>query len=167
MIIFGSCKKPFEKRKIATFEDLDFSYNDYFTYNYSIKFTQSDTVFIKYHWVSRYSEKKINTIYQAVINNQNRLKFDSLIRNINFQLLDTVYYQDYQDGDEYKIFFNKDHISKTIYAHSDSTPEEFKELSYWIVGLNKDLKLQRIDTNINFISSAGMLPPPPPPSRNR
>ena len=77
-------------------------------------------------------------------------------------MFDTSYYQNYQDGEEYQFFVDKDSIQKTIYVHSDSIPNELKSFGHWIVNLKKNLKLFAIDTVVNFGSVRHFLPPPVP-----
>ena len=160
---FSSCdnSKPLDKPKVFT--TFDFSYNDVFSTCFSIKFTKGDTVFIKQHFASAFSDTpKSGQSYYAILADPDKHRLDSFIDKTNFAMFDTSYYQNYQDGEEYQFFVDKDSIQKTIYVHSDSIPNELKSFGHWIVDLKKNLKLFTIDTVVNFGSVRHFLPPTVP-----
>ena len=157
---FSSCtnSKPIDKPKVFT--SFDFSYNDVFSTCFSIKFNRDDEVFIKQHFASAFSDTpKSGQSYYAILAEIDRHRLDSFIDKTNFAMFDTSYYQNYQDGEEYKFFVDKDSIQKTIYVRSDSIPNELKTFAYWIVSLKKNLKLFATDTIVNFGSVRHFLPP--------
>jgi len=160
---FLSCNnsKPLDKPKVFT--TVDFSYSDVFSTCFSIKFTHGDTVFIKQHFAPASSDTpKSGQSCYAILSDFDRHRLDSFIDKTNFLMFDTSYYQNYQDGEEYQFFVDKDSIQKTIYVHSDSIPNELKSFGHWIVNLKKNLKLFAIDTVVNFGSVRHFLPPPVP-----
>jgi len=145
--------------KAKTFHQFDFSYNNFFTTCFSIKFTQGDTVFIQQHFASFSDTLKRNKNYFAILSNAEKQTFDSIINKMNFALYDTSYYQPYDDGDYYQFFIANDTLQKTIFVHSDSIPKELKTFGYWIVATKEKLKHFPIDTMIVFGSLKNFLPP--------
>ena len=161
-----SCDNSKQFDKQHRFKQFDFSYNDFFTTCFSIKFTLSDTVFIRQHFVSMSDTLKRNQNYFALLTDAERQKFDSLLDKTKFGLYDTSYYQSYEDGDYYQFYIANDTIQKTVFVHSDSVPTELKELAYWIVATKKNLKHYLADTTKEFGSLKYFLPPevPIPPT---
>ena len=96
-----SCDNSKQIDKRQTFKQFDFSYNDFFTTCFSIKFTQGDTVFIRQHWASISDTLKRNQNYFAILTDTERQKLDSFLDKAKFTSYDTSYYQSYQDGDYY------------------------------------------------------------------
>ena len=132
--------KPVDKK--IMFEQFDFSYNDFFSTCFSIKFTQGDTVFICQHWASAFSNSlKSNKNYRAILSDPERKRLDNFLTKMKFATYDTSYYESYQDGHYYEFFINKDTLQKTIFVHSDSIPNELKNFGYWIVATKKKLRL--------------------------
>ena len=160
-----SCDIPKHTDKKKMFDQFDFSYNDFFSTCFSIKFTQGDTVYIRQHFASSSDTLKSDTSYFAILTNFERQKLDSFLNKMKFAKYDTSYYESYQDGDYYEFFIENDTIQKTIFVHSDSIPTEIKDFGYWIVTTKKKLKHFRIDTTVTFGSLKYFLPPsvPPPP----
>ena len=155
--------KQIDKRQ--RFKQFDFSYNDFFTTCFSIKFTKGDTVFIRQHWASMSDTLKPNQNYFAVLTDTERQKLDSFLDKAKFASYDTSYYQSYEDGDYYQFYIANDTIQKTVFVHSDSIPTELKEFGYWIVTTKKNLKHHLADTKNEFGSLKYFLPPvvePPP-----
>lgn len=150
--------KPIDKPK--SFSHFDFSYNDVFSTCFSIKFTQSDSVFIKQHFAPVSSDTPKNgQSYYAILTEKEKQRLDSFINKINFSKLDTSYFESYHDGIEYQFYIDKDSTKKLIYVHSDSLPTDVKTFGFWIADLKKNLKLFKIDTVINFGSVRHFLPP--------
>ena len=160
-----SCENSTQIEKAKTFNQFDFSYNNFFTTCFSIKFTQDDTVFIQQHFASFSDTLKSDKTYFAILNNSEKQTLDSFINKMNFAVYDTSYYQSYEDGDYYQFFISNDTIQKTIFVHSDSIPKELKAFGYWIVATKQKLKHFPIDTTVVFGSLKYFLPPtvPPPP----
>jgi hypothetical protein len=147
------------KERQQTFKSFDFSYNNVFSTCFSIKFTQSDSVFIKQHFAPAFScTAKSGQSYFAILSDIDRHRLDSFIFKTNFAGFDTSYYQDFQDGEDYQFFVDKDSTQKIIYVHSDSIPNVLKSFGHWIVNLKKNLKLFTIDTVVNFGSVRHFLP---------
>lgn len=163
-LILTSCdnSKPVDKKII--FNQFDFSYNDFFSTCFSIKFTQGDTVFIRQHWASAFSDSlKSNKNYRAILSNPERKSLDSFLNKMKFSSYDTSYYESYEDGHYYEFFINKDSLQKTIFVHSDSIPKELKDFGYWIAATKKKLELIEIDATLEFGSLKYFLPPSLPP----
>ena len=161
-----SCENSKSGDKNIMFNQFDFSYNDFFSTCFSIKFTQGDTVFIRQHWASAFSDSlKSNKNYRAILSDPERERLDSFLTKMKFATYDASYYESYQDGHYYEFFINMDTLHKTIFVHSDSIPNELKDFGYWIVATKKKLTLVEIDTTLEFGSLKYFLPPsvqPPP-----
>ena len=155
--------KPIDKK--VMFNQFDFSYNDFFSTCFSIKFTKGDTVFIRQHWASAFSDSlKSNKSYRAILSDSDRQRLDSFLTKMKFATYDTSYYESYEDGHYYEFFIKKDTLQKTVFVHSDSIPKELKDFGYWIVATKGKLTLVEIDTTLDFGSSKYFLPtyiPPP------
>jgi hypothetical protein len=158
-----NCNNQNKNKSQKSFNSFDFSYNDVFSTCFSIKFTQSDTVFIRQHFSSAFSStSKSNTTYYALLSNIDRIKLDSFISHTKFISFDTLYYQSYEDGIDYQFYFEKNLIKKYIRVHSDSVPAQLEKLRIWIVNTKGKLSLHEVDTAISFESLKYFLPPEVP-----
>lgn len=162
-LILGACESLTKKE--AAFDEFDFSFSNTFETSFSIKFTKGDTVFVREHWTSEFDTKlKSETNYVSVLKHTDRITLDSIIKSINFSKFDTIYYDDYKDGNDYSYYIKSQHVDKKIYVHCrDNAPAELDTFAYWIYHLKKSLKFQVIDTTLTFGSVENFLPPPPPP----
>jgi hypothetical protein len=162
-LFFLSCT---EKKKV--FDSFDYSFGGTFSEVYSIKFTQSDTVYLRYHWIGRNIDDttfviKEDTNYYGILNSEERLKLFDYIEKVNLFKYKSEYFENYSDGSCYGISIQKDPKRKTLLVHSHKAPKEIDSISHWIGSIKAKLKLNEINKNINFESSKGVLPPPPPP----
>jgi hypothetical protein len=158
-----SCDNQKYSDRQKSFKSFDFSYNDVFSTCFSIKFTQSDTVFIRQHFASAFSDTpKSNTTYYSLLTNIDRTKLDSFLNHIGLLHFDTLYYQSYQDGLDYQFYFDNDTTKKLIRVHSDSVPLPLESFRVWIVTTKKKLLLHQIDTTIDFGSIKDFLSPTVP-----
>lgn len=156
---FRNFSQSSKKQLRQPVKSFDFSYNDVFSTCFSIKFTQTDTVFIKQHFAPSFSDNpKSRQSYYAILSDSNKQKLDSFLNGINFLLLDTTYKEPYEDGIEYQFFIDKDNVRKLVYVHSDSIPASVKALAFWIVDLKKKLKIYPVDTTFSFESVRNFLP---------
>jgi hypothetical protein len=162
-----SCDNQKQSGRQKLYKSFDFSYNDVFSTCFSIKFTQSDTVFIRQHFASAFSDTpKSNTTYYAVLKEIEKIKLDSFIKYTSFLNFDTLYYQSYEDGLDYQFYIDKDTTRKIIRIHSDSVPLQLETFRRWIVNTKRMLLLHKVDTIINFGSLKDFLPPiHPDPSK--
>lgn len=159
-----SCDNSKPVDKVTIFNQFDFSYNDFFSTCFSIKFTQGDTVFIRQHWASAFSDSlKSNKNYRGILSDAERERLDSFLTKIKFATYDTSYYESYEDGHYYEFTIKNDTLKKTIFVHSDKIPNELKDFAYWIVVTKKKLKLSEIDTTLDFGNLKNFLPPSVPP----
>ncbi len=118
-----SCNNQRPAGRGKSFNSFDFSYNDVFSSCFSIKFTQSDTVYIRQHFAKAFSDTpKSNTTYYSLLTNNERTQLDSFINHSAILHFDTSYYQSYEDGLDYQFYFDKDSTKKLIRVHSDSVP---------------------------------------------
>lgn len=149
------------EKKQNSFQSFDFSYNDVFSTCFSIKFLQSDTVFIRQHFASMFADSlKSNTSYYALLSKSDKSKLDSFINVIPFSKYDTAYYQEYQDGIDFLFYIEKDTLKKLIRVHSDSVPSALIDFKNWIVKKKEKLWLHQFDTIIHFESEKYVVPPP-------
>lgn len=162
-LFFLSCT---EKKKV--FDSFDYSYGGTFSEVYSMKFTQSDTVYLRYHWIGRniddtISQPKENVNYYGILNSEERIELYDYIEKINLFKYKSEYFENYSDGSSYGMNIKKNSKSKTIFVHSHQAPKEIDSISHWIGSMKRNLKLKEIQKNINFESTKGLLTPPPPP----
>jgi hypothetical protein len=122
-VIAARCRHSKQTVVKKTFTTFDFSYNNTFESCFSIKFTYSDTVFIRQHFATISIETpKSNTSYYAVLPHADRTRLDSFLTAINFSQFDSAYYEDYADGMDYQFYYANDTIHKLLLVHSDSVP---------------------------------------------
>lgn len=147
-----------------SFQSIDFTYNDVFSTCFSIKYSQSDTAYIRQHFASSFSDNlKSETSYFTLLSKADRITLDSFINIIPFHSYDTSYYEDYQDGIDYQFHIQKNTINKNIRFHSDSVPQALTNFKNWIVKRKEQYHLHQIDTIIHFESAKYVVPPPAPP----
>lgn len=164
-IALFSCKNSKQPDKTQSFKQFDFSYNDFFTTCFSIKFTRGDTVFMRQHFAPFADTLKSDENYFAILNEAERQKLDSFLNRMNFTTYDTSYYESFEDGEYYQFYIVNDSMQKTVFIHSDSIPIELKEFGYWIVSIKKNLQYHLADTTAEYGSLKYFLPPealPPP-----
>jgi hypothetical protein len=158
-----SCSNQKHSDRKKSFKSFDFSYNDVFSTCFSIKFTQGDTVYIRQHFASAFSDTtKSNTTYYSLLSIGDKIKLDSFIYHTALSQFDTLYYQSYQDGLDYQFYFDNDTIKRLIRIHSDSVPLSLEAFRIWIVDMKKKLLLHQIHTTIDFGSIKTFLPPTVP-----
>lgn len=158
-----SCNNSKMPRQEKSFQSFDFTYNDVFSTCFSIKFTHSDTAYIRQHFASFFSENlKSETSYFALLSKADRVTLDSFLSIIPFHSYDTSYYDDYMDGIDFQFFIQKDSVNKCIRVHSDSVPSALTEFKNWIVKRKDQYYLHEVDTNIQFGSQKYVVPPPVP-----
>ena len=158
ILTFISCDRKIDNPN--SFKTFDFSYNDVFSTCFSIKFTHSDTAYIKQHFASAfYDTPKSNATYFAILSIKDRYTLDSFINNLDFTKLYASYHENYQDGVDYEFYIEKDTIKKIIYRHSSGIRDNLDTFGLWIVEMKTKLKLSEIDTTITFESTKFFLPP--------
>lgn len=160
-------------QKENTFDIIDFTFEGTFTEIYSIRLTQSDTVYIHQRWIgSHYNNSlftpKEKTNYYGVLNKQERLKLFGYIDKVNLFNYQPEYIEDYLDGSSYVISITKDSKNKIIFVHSHEAPKEIDSIATLINNVKHNLKLYETKKQIEF-SASGLvspIPPPPPPIKN-
>ncbi|ANI88004.1 hypothetical protein A9P82_00915 [Arachidicoccus ginsenosidimutans] len=150
-----SCKK----NKKPLFDMFEFSFDGYGTSAFSLKFTQSDTIFIKeYFSYYNYDTSKNNKTYFALLSNNQRKTLDSFINKTDFQKFDSSYDEQYTDGIMYRFYFQKDSVQKIINVRSHHVPKELDTLYKWIYFTKGSLPLHQIDSTIIFHHTEGFEP---------
>jgi hypothetical protein len=155
-------------KKENTFDSFDYSFDGTFSEVYSIKFTQSDTVYLRYHWIGRNIDDTIspaieNVNYYGILNSEERIKLYDYIEKVNLFKYKSEYFENYADGSSYGINIQKDSKNKTVFVHSHKAPKEIDSISHWISRIKLKLKLKKSKKSVTFESKNGVLPPPPPP----
>jgi ribosomal protein S15P/S13E len=154
-------------RNEKDFDSFEYSFGGFRSTKFSIKFTESDTLFLREHWnvVERHgiTYPKDKTNYIAILSQEQRNQLSELLKKINFKNLKSEYYEAYNDGSAYQIIFKKDNLSKTVFVHSHNTPKELDSLSNWIWKTKMNLKLIKTNREFVFKSIDAIFPTPPPP----
>ncbi|KQT21434.1 hypothetical protein ASG31_16295 [Chryseobacterium sp. Leaf404] len=158
LFLLINCKKQ-------QFNEFDFSYGNTFETDFSIKFSPSnDSVFIREHWSANDLKKPVSqTNYVSQLNKLQKKELDSFIQNINFKSFDTIYFENYQDGNHSSFFINKDGLLKKIIVHSDNAPKSLTDFAAWIYNTKKSLKLIETQRKFDFRSKTNELEPPKAP----
>ncbi len=157
LISFLGCKKQ-------EFDEFDFSFGNSFETDFSIKFNSTnDSIFLYENWAPVNTKTpKGKTSYVALFNKNQRSKLDSFIANIDFKSLDTLYFENYQDGEYYNFFIRKGKLKKTIKIHSNNAPKSLSNFAHWIYETKKILKLTETQRSFEFKSKNTYLEPPLP-----
>lgn len=162
--LLTSCDNTKKPVRQESFHSIDFTYNDVFSSCFSIKFSQSDTAYIRQHFASSFSDNlKSETSFFTLLSKPDKITLDSFIHTIPFDSYDTSYYEDYQDGIDYQFYIHKNHLKKIIRVHSDSVPSKLTDFKNWIVRKKENFQLHQVDTTIRFESEKYVVPPPAPP----
>jgi hypothetical protein len=162
-LLLLSCTK-----KENTFDIIDFTFGGTFTEIYSIRLTQSDTVYIHQRWFGRrYNDSsfipKEKTNYYGILDKQEKLKLFGYISKVNLFKYKSEYIEDYVDGSSYIISINKDFKNKIIFVHSHNAPKEIDSIAALIDKVKHNLKLYETKKQIEFTASGLVSPIPPPP----
>lgn len=158
-----SCHEKALTVKSTKFDNFIFSYSQLYA-DYSIKFTNSDTIFLQ----RRFPQPR--AVFYSIIQNKDSLKLDSFLTKIDLKKYDTVYMQNnLQDGDSYKFVMSNDTITKWTFIYGNEGPKQLYDFANWLRDLQERQRFYPIDTsiyfgNLNYI----VLPqvPPPPKTKN-
>jgi len=146
--LLASCHQNQSKKPL--FNTLEFSFTDFKTSSFTVKFTQSDTAFVREYFVYYDTlKKKDNRSYFALLLSRQIKTLDSFINKTDFQNFDSAYYdyEDYKDETEYLFYFKKKSFTKTIFVHSYHEPPQLQKFAHWIVALRDSLKYQKINSD--------------------
>lgn len=155
LLLLLNCKKQ-------EYNEFDFSYGNTFETDFSIKFnSNNDSVFIREHWSPNDFKAPLSkTNYISQLNNLQKKELDSFIKTINFKAFDTLYLENYEDGEYFSFFIEKDGLTKNVKVHSHSAPKSLTNFAYWIYTTKKSLKLIETQRKFEFKSKAKELVPP-------
>jgi hypothetical protein len=157
-----------ERVKQNHFDSLEFTYNDVFTTCFSVKFTRTDTAYIRQHFASFFSDSlQSNTTYYTVLSHDDWMALDSLIVVTDFSRFDTSYFESYEDGIDYLFYVQDKASSKRVRIHSEMGPPEIVRFKDWIVSRKESWLLHQSDTLVDFESSALILAPVPELSKEK
>lgn len=151
--------------KKKEFNQFDFSYGNTFETNFSIKLNpDNDSVFIREHWSANDNKAPFSkTNYVSKLSKFQKKKLDSFIENINFKAYDTLYFENYEDGEHYSFHIKNGDLNKTIRVHSNHAPKSLVDFSEWIYKTKNSLKLIQTSNTFEFKSKAVELEPPKAP----
>lgn len=163
LILYASCSS--EKRLSPSFTEFDFSYNDTWSSSFSIRFTPSDTVYVRQHFwygnhIASQTDLKEGTTYIGLLNKEQTRRLDSFITHLDIKKYATWYIEDVQDGTSYDFYLKTDSIEQSIGLYGVSVPAPLLAFGQWIFETKEQLILSAVDTGIKF-RSYRPLPPPP------
>jgi len=139
-----------KKNKI---EELDYTFSDSFAINFSIKYKNGDTIYFRKNFEDLAKNPyKWNENYFAILNSKQKEEFNKHLNSLNIKKYDSIYEQNFVDGVTYKFYFKTNTISKMVFVHSHEAPEELDEFSNWIYNLKKNIKLHKLNKEIDIKS---------------
>lgn len=161
-LFISACKQKQKGKDMRNFDNFIFSYNEECC-DYSIEFTNSDTIFIQ----KRFPRPK--EIYFAIVENKDIIKLDSFLNAIDFSNYDTVCSQNHlQDGGSYKFYVTNDTNIKWTFIYGNEGPKSLYNFGIWLRDFKDRQKAYSIDTTINFGNlNYILLPEVPPPPRTK
>ena len=153
--------------KELPFIAFEFYHDNTWSTAFSIRFTQSDTVYIRQHFTSSSARLTIDTSarssssYLGILSHQEKTSLDSFIRQIDFSVYDTSYYDgSLHDGSTFRFYIKKDSLSKIVHIYGESAPAELLHFGQWITDIKRRLRLIEVDSMITFEHANDRLPPP-------
>lgn len=162
-------------KKEIPFDTFDFAESSTFAENFSMKFTQSDTIFIKYHGLYAHSEffqnkneswKNVETkvTYYGLLQKEDRqVLFDSITK-IDFKKFNDEYLECHPDGGSGEFVFQKGDFKKTItFCYGIHVPKDLYRLSNLIGEIKRKTKLLPTNKQVDFKADVSPSPPPPRP----
>lgn len=160
-----SCKQHKETGIIYHFDEYELSYSSTFGCAFSMKFTQSDTVFISYQWLNNDLKDsiQIDSIYYTLISKEKMLSLNNYLLKINFENIDSTYsFPKISDGDEFKFYIKNKHSNKSIYFYTCANmTKELDSLMSITMDINPNFKdLKKINKKVIFKSEIPTEPEP-------
>ncbi len=156
--IFG-CERT--KNDIQFVDNFVFSYSAMYS-DYSMKFTQSDTVYIQKRFPGTTEH------FYFIIKESDRHNVLKLANDIKFAKYDSINDQhlvnQLVDGTGYKFYVEKGTKRDWIYIYGDDGPKEFYEFSAVLNSLKEKQTLQKTNKEIDFGNLDHILLPEPPTS---
>ncbi|MEO6454066.1 MAG: hypothetical protein ABIN97_08345 [Ginsengibacter sp.] len=126
-ITLASCNS--DKKSRQNFKTIDFSYFDISPLSFSLRVNDIDSIILRQDFANdTFQTLKNDTTYHALLIGKLKQQFDSLMAVINFSKLDSVYETGHLDGDEYKLYIDKDTLKRQVYVHSMTPPKELEAL---------------------------------------
>jgi len=157
-LLLSSCQR--ENKKVETFKCFVFSRSSEAS-NYSIKFTESDTVFLE----KRFPAPRQH--YFFIIEKSDKDIIKKLVNEIQFSKYDSIY-DEYAtnhlvDGVGYKFYFQKDTLKNWVYIYGKIGPKEFYDFANLIEHIKQKQMLLLTDKQVDFGNLDHILLPEPPP----
>lgn len=158
IFLLFNCKKQ-------EFEEFDVSYGNTFETDFSIQFSsENDSVFIREHWSANDLKAPLSRKnYVSKLSDLQKTELDSFIKNTDFKIADTLYFEDYSDGEYFSLYIKKDGLAKKINIHSRSAPKSLLNFADWIYKTKKSLNFIETQREFKFKSKSTELEPPKTP----
>lgn len=164
-----SCSKKDESVFLSSEENnvaYELSFDNVFLSNFSVKFTDSDTVYMKYNSVDDKLKDSIqpNQLYYALVSKSERKPLMEFIETTDFEKSDSSFaVSEIPRGIEYRLYLKKNKEEYFFTLHElDKAPKNMDILVHKtlrIIPKTKDLK--KSSEKINFKSRITTPPPPP------
>jgi hypothetical protein len=161
IVITIGCDKKNQQKKLNSFDNFVFTNSELYS-DYSIKFTNSDTIFLE----RRFPKPK--ELSYSIIQREEIEKLDSFLKKNDFKRYDTLYFQNnLQDGASYKFYLTKDTVISWVLIYGNEAPRPLYDFAKWLDNLKNQQTFYQIDTTIDFGNLKYiLLPPIPPPPIN-
>jgi hypothetical protein len=156
-VILISCNKKESQKLVPQFDRFIFSAAGD-NHNYSIKFTQNDTIYIE----KRFPFPKQN--YYSILKKNQLDSLNKKLMKLDFSKYKSSYINEQlSDGQAYEFLLRKKTSNKKVIIYGLENPKELYELAHWLTSLKKETKLLPTNKNIEFDSLEHKLIQPPPP----
>ena len=159
MVLFLSCQK--ERKFNEEYNNFVFSFSAE-NEDYSIKFTNSDTVYIekrfpdpKEYFYFLINKNDLDSVYYWV----NNIQFSKYNSSYNEHLVNGLV-----DGIGFKFYLENSHLNSSVYIYGEIGPKEFYVLADKLIEIKERYKLSKTSKKVNFGDLKGILLPIPPPS---
>jgi len=154
--MFSACNNDGDLR--SRFHELDFTYSAGVGELYSIKIDTTGSFLLG-------KGRPPNKIYFGKLNNEEKLRLDSIYNAISFKKFDTIYSNSTADLSYYSICItSRGNVRCFTVLGSNKEPEKLKLLSEYLVYLIYHVKATPIDTIIIFKSLDNVYKKPPSPT---
>lgn len=149
-----------DNKSMRQFNAIDFSYFDASPEAFFLRVTREDSVFVQQYFSSdSEGHLKDRKTYFSILKGDIKQQFDSLINVIDISRLNTVYETGHIDGDEYRLYFEGNTMTKQLYVHSMRPPKELEYLKKLFLQMKGSLAFVPLDTIINFRTNLPQTPP--------
>ena len=164
-----SCSKKEESLFFSSpenFPEYELSFDNVFLSNFSVKFTESDTVYLKYNSVDEKLKDSIlpDQLYYALVSKNERKPLLEFIKTTDFEKSDSSFaVSEIPRGIEYRLYLKKNKEEYFFTLHElDKAPKNMDSLVHKTLRIiPKTNELKKSSKKINFHSRITTPPPPP------